>query len=130
MSTERISEWQKGGVRYAKLKRIVPKYLGPRAVDAFFVGVKSGGGRSRLSNPLTPFQCEYVLVASSGKLVVLALRRPGVFRASIKGVVFDGSPEDAELQWRDGTLFIEGMPYEPISFHEEDAQKVAEELGL
>ena len=126
----RMSEWQKGGVRYAKLKRIVPEYLSPRMANAFFVAVNSGGGRARLANPFTPFQREYVLVASSGKLVVLALRLAGVFRASIKGIVFDGSPDDAELRWRNGTLLVNGMPYEPISFHEEDAHKVAEELGL
>lgn len=125
-----MSDWQKGGVRYAKLKRIVPEYLSPRKVDAFFVGVNSGGGKARLANPFTPFQREYVLIASSGRLVVLALRRPGVFRASIKGIVFDGSPDEAELRWRDGTLFANKMPYEPISFHEEDAQTVAKELGL
>jgi|GEM_PF-2410693 len=130
MSTERLSEWQRGGVRYAKLKRIVPEYLDPREVDAFFVAVNSGGGSARLVNPFTPFQREYVLVASSGQLVILALRRPGVFRASIKGVVFDRSPDEAELQWRDGTLFVDKMPYEPISFHDEDARAVAGELGL
>lgn len=100
MTAERIDEWQKGGVRFAKLKRIVPEYLDPRKVDAFFVAVNSGGGKSRLVNPFAPFQREYVVAASSGRLVILALRRPGVFRASIKGTVFDGSPEEAEVQWR------------------------------
>ncbi|MBS1878607.1 MAG: hypothetical protein JST31_03745 [Actinobacteria bacterium] len=131
MNAGGISEWQKGGVPYAKLRRIVPEYLNPQEVDAFFVAVNRGGGRARLVNPFTPFQREYVLVATgAGNLVVLALRRPGVFRASIKGIVFDGSSKDAELRWRDGTLFVNRMPYEPISFHEEDAQKVAEGLGL
>jgi hypothetical protein len=130
MTADRIDEWQKGGIRFAKLKRIVPEYLDPRKVDAFFVAVNSGGGKSRLVNPFTPFQREYVVAACSGRVVVLALRRPGVFRASIKGTVFDGSPEGADVQWRDGTLFVNKLPYEPISFHEEDAQAVAEALGL
>ena len=129
-STDRVSDWQKGGVRNAKLKRIVPEYLSPRDVDAFFVAVNSGGGRARLVNPFTPFQREYAVVASSGRLVILALRRPGVFRASIRGIVFDGSPNDGSLQWQEGTLFVNKMPYEPISFHEEDAQAVREALGF
>lgn len=99
-------------------------------MDAFFVAVNSGGGRAMLVNPFTPFKREYVVVASSGRLVILALRRPGVFSASIKGIVFDGSPQEGDVQWREGTLFVSRVPYEPIAFHEEDAGAVADALGL
>lgn len=34
------------------------------------------------------------------------------------------------MQWRDGALFVNELPYEPISFHEEDAQAAAEALGM
>lgn len=67
-----ISDWQKGGLRYAKLKRVVPEFLAPVRLDAFFVAVRSRGGRFRLFNPFTPLQREYVIAATNENAIVLS----------------------------------------------------------
>lgn len=126
MSGSQPSEWQKGGIRYAKLKEIVPEYLAPAEVQAFFVGVKGRGGAIRLINPLSPLQREYVIATTTEGLVVLRLRRPGVFRASIKGTVLSKSKSDADVAWSDGRLVVDGETYQPIAFHREDAERVAQ----
>jgi hypothetical protein len=124
MTEPTISDWQKGGMRYAKLTKIVPEFLAPEQVQAFFVGVK-GGGRFRLINPFSPLQREYVIAATTEYLVVLRLRRPGVFRASVADVVYRVKSKEADLQWENGELTVGNVSYRPISFHGEDAEEVA-----
>ncbi|HET7510326.1 MAG TPA: hypothetical protein VFJ65_08780 [Solirubrobacterales bacterium] len=123
-----ISEWQKGGLRYLKLKNIIPDFLAPAQVTTFFVGVRGVGGKSRLINPFTPFQREYVIAAIDGEVVVIRLKLPGVFRAAIDSVIFRGSPGEGNLQWDGSRLRISGVSYQPISFHEEDAARLVELL--
>ena len=118
------SEWQKGGLRYAKLKEIVPAYLAPAEVLAFFVGVRSAGGRFRLINPFTPLQREYVLAATTDGLAILRLRRPGVFRASIRDTLYESQPP-IKIAWEDGKVVVDDKrAYVPIAFHQEDAERV------
>lgn len=128
-SESRVSDWQKGGLRYVKLKQVVPEFLAPTQVLAFFVAVRSHGGLFRLINPFTPFQREFVIVATSDGLAVLKLRRPGVFRASIAGIGYQGSADDAGASWHDGKFIVHGTSYQPIAFHREDAEQVAELLA-
>lgn len=119
-----VSEWQKGGLRYAKLKEIVPAYLAPAEVLAFFVGVRSAGGTFRLINPFTPLQQEFVLAATTDGLSILRLRRPGVFRASIRDVSYNRRPP-IDITWEDGKVVVDGeSTYAPIAFHHEDAKRV------
>lgn len=126
MASSAVSEWQKGGLRYAKLKEIVPSYLAPADVLSFFVAVSSAGERLRLINPFTPLQREYVLAATTDGLAILALRRPGVFRASIRDTRFE-APRPVDINWEDGKVVVEGQPpYVPIAFHREDAQRVVQ----
>jgi hypothetical protein len=124
MTESAIADWQKGGLRYAKLMKIVPEFLAPEQVRAFFVGVK-GGGRFRLINPFSPLQREYVIAATTDYLVVLRLRRPVVFRASIADVAYRVKSKEADLQWENGELTVGDVSYQPISFHGQDAEEVA-----
>jgi len=119
------SDWQKGGLRYAKLQGLVPEFLKPASVCMFFVGVRSQGGSFRLFNPLSPLQKEYVVAATDDGIAILWLRRPGVFRASIGGIVYKSHDKEANVQWDDGKLLVAGVAYEPIAFHDEDAEGLA-----
>jgi len=123
MVSSAASDWQKGGFRYAKLKGIVPAYLAPAEVLAFFVAVKGAGGQLRLVSPFTPLQREYVLAATTNGLTILRLRRPGVFRASIRDSIYE-SREPADVRWTDGRVSVGGETYAPIAFHSEDAEQV------
>jgi hypothetical protein len=125
-----IGDWKKGGLRYRKLKRIVPSYLEPAELHGFFVGVPVSGGTLRLANPFTPlFQREYVIAATSDGVSVLRLRLPGVFRASISGRVYEQSGNDPEVRWDGQTFVVGGESYRPIAYHDEDAALVAEGLS-
>ncbi len=126
MSDAPISDWQKGGLRYTKLAERVPEFLAPAMVHAFFVGVRSRGGLFRLINPFTVLQREYVIAATTDGIVVLKLRRPGVFRATIASKVYEGSGEDPGPAWDGGTFEVGGTAYQPIAFHSDDAERVAE----
>lgn len=124
-SSSYISEWRKGGFRYLKLKEILPDFLAPSPMRAFFLGVRGLGGKSRLINPFTPFQREYVIAATTEEVVVIRVKRPGVFRAAIDRVVFRGSPDEGDLRWEGSRLSIAGKSYQPISFHKGDAEDLA-----
>jgi hypothetical protein len=124
MSDAPISDWQKGGLRYTKLTERVPEFLAPATAHAFFVAVRNRGGLFRLVNPFTVLQREYVIAATTDGIVVLKLRRPGVFRATIAGKVYEGPGED--VAWHDGTFEVAGSGYQPIAFHSDDAERVAE----
>jgi len=115
-----VGEWQKGGIRYAKLKEVVPGYLAPEKVEAFFVAVR-GAGKGRLFNPLTPLQREFVIAATPAGARVLELKLPGVFRASIKCEVSTGVDG---VSWDGERMVVGGTSYSPVSFHAEDAEEV------
>ena len=116
------SEWQKGGLRYAKLKEVVPAYVAPASVKFFFVAVRSAGGAVRLANPFSPLQKEYLFVATPDEFLVLSLKRPGVFRASIKGVEYRAPIQEASLRMQDGRVLVADASYRPIAFHDQDAR--------
>lgn len=118
------SDWLKGGLRYAKLKDVVPEYLAPESVEAFFVAVAGRGRLPRILNPLSPLQREYVIAITTGKVVVLRLKRPGIFRATIDKVFYEASREDAAIEWDAGKVAIAGTEFWPISFHEDDAKEL------
>src|SRR5262245_28939293 len=117
MSESAISDWQRGGIRYLKLKEIVPEFIEPEQVQAFFVAVRRHGGMLRLINPFTVLQREYVIAATNNGVVVIRLRRPGVFRASIAGVLYKAPTAEAGVKWLDGGLTVNGIKYRPIAFH-------------
>jgi len=119
------SDWQKGGLRYARLKQVVPEFLAPASLHGFIVAVRQGGGRLRLFNPLSPLQREFVVAVTDQGVVVLWLRQPGVFRASIGGVVYEASNQEAEVRWSEGKLVVAGVAYQPIAFHSDDAEVLA-----
>ncbi|MET0558902.1 MAG: hypothetical protein ABW065_09570 [Solirubrobacterales bacterium] len=128
MDNSILMKWQKGGLRYAKLQRIVPDFFAPEKALAFFVGVKSRGGETRLLNPFTPFQREYVIAVTADELAVLRLRLPGVFRASIAGVDYRSPRANLAFEWKDGRLSLGHVSYAPISFHGQDAEQLVEIL--
>lgn len=119
------TDWQKGALRYAKLKRVVPEFLAPAPVRSFFVSVRSNG-RFRLLNPLSPLQREFVVAVTDDEVVILTLRRPGVFRASIAGVAYRSKLAQANVGWRDGKCDVDGVNYRPISYHDEDARNLVD----
>lgn len=129
MEQAAVSEWQKGGIRYAKLKRIVPEFLAPDPLRVFIVAVRRRGGLFRLFNPLNFLQREYVVAATDTKIVVLWLRRPGVFRASIGGIAYEGSSRQTNVGWRAGKLTVNDISYEPIAFHRQDAEELVRIVG-
>jgi hypothetical protein len=112
----------KGGLRYAKLKDVVPRHLEPEPVEVFFVAVGGRGRFPRLLNPFSPLQREYVIAITPRKVVVLRLKRPGVFRASIDKMVYEARRRGAAIKWEDGRVVLAGNEYWPISFHGDDAQ--------
>ena len=125
MTEPATSDWQRGGIRYAKLKEVVPEFLAPGSVHGFIVAVRQGGGRLRLFNPLSPLQREFVVAVTDQGVVVLWLRRPGVFRPSIGGIVYKASKQEAEVRWSDGKLVVAKVAYQPIAFHSDDAEALA-----
>lgn len=129
MTDSAVSDWQRGGLRYLKLQEIVPEFLEPAQVQGFFVAVRSHGGFQRLINPLAVLQREYVIAATENGVAVIGLRRPGIFRASIAGIVFQATAAEASANWQDGKFEVGGTTYRPIAFHEEDAKQVAKLLS-
>jgi len=123
MTKSETSDWLKGGLRYAKLKDIVPEYLAPEPVEAFFVAVGGRGRWPRLLNPLSPFQREYVVAVTAKKVFVLRLKRPAVFRASIDKIVSE-TRREAAAKWDNGRVVLGETSYWPISFHSEDAEEL------
>lgn len=119
-----VTDWQKGGLRYAKLKRVVPEFLAPAPVRSFFVGVRSGR-RFRLLNPFSPLRREYVLAVTDDEVVILRLRRPGVFRASIAGIAYRANLDQASVAWNNGRCVVNRVDYHPITYHSEDAKQLA-----
>jgi hypothetical protein len=126
MTESAVDDWQRGGLRYLKLKEIVPEFLKPALVREFFVAVRSRGGMFRLINPFSPLQREYVIAVTNDEVVVLSLRRPGVFRASIAGIYYRVPIAEADIQWADGKFVVGGRTYHPVAFHDQDAEKLAE----
>lgn len=122
MTKPTSNDWLKGGLRYAKLKSVIPAYLSPEPVEAFFVAVAGRGHLPRLLNPFSPLQREYVVAATPEKVFVLKLKRPGVFRASIGGVNHEAHREAVDCKWVDDKFVLDGVDYWPISFHGEDAE--------
>jgi hypothetical protein len=129
MSEATVSDWKKGGLRYQKLQEKVPAFLAPTQLLGFFVAVRKRGGKARLLNPFTPFQREYVIAATNDGVAVLRLRRPGVFRASIAETVYQAPAREADVDWRDGKFVVGRTKYQPIAFHQEDAERVAQMLA-
>jgi hypothetical protein len=76
----------------------------------------------RLLNPFSPFQREYVVAVTAGKVFVLKLKRPGVFRTSIGGVIYDANREDVAAKLENGKVVLGEAGYWPISFHGDDAE--------
>jgi hypothetical protein len=124
MTDASSSDWSKGGLRYSKLKAIVPEYLAPEPVEAFIVAVAGRRRLPRLLNPFSPFQREYVIASTPGKVVVLRLKRPGVFRAAIDKISYETQRESAAIRWDAGKVVLAGTDYWPISFHGEDAKEL------
>jgi len=116
------NDWQKGGLRYAKLKQIIPSFTSPADTEVFFVGVRRKGGAFRLINPFSPLQREYAIAATPDEVLVLRLKRPGVFRAAIKNLEYRDRLDTADLRWKDGRLYVADVAYQPIAFHDEDAK--------
>jgi hypothetical protein len=118
------SDWLKGGLRYAKLKNAVPDYLAPEPVDAFFIAVAGRGRLPRLLNPFSPLQREYVVAVTAEKVIVLRLKLPGVFRATIDKVVYEARREDVAIRWDNDKVVLGNTDYWPISFHGDDAEEL------
>jgi hypothetical protein len=117
--------WKKGGIRQAALETRVPERLVPRPARAFFVACR---GRGNLSTFSHCFHREYVIAATDDGAVVLALRRPAIFRATIARTVSDLRADDPALGWDDEAFLVDGRYYRPIRGHEGDADEVARRL--
>lgn len=124
MTESATSDWLKGGLRYAKLKDVVPDYLAPDLVEAFFVAVAGRGRLPRLLNPFSPLQREYVIAITAEKVFVLRLKLPGVFRASIDKTFYETRRENTAITWDNGRVVIGDTGYWPISFHGDDAKEL------
>ncbi|HEU5104990.1 MAG TPA: hypothetical protein VFU11_04040 [Solirubrobacterales bacterium] len=119
------SDWQKGGLRYTRLRENLFKQLAPEELKGFFIARRGRTRASGLFNPFLMLRREYVVVVTAKKLLILVLKRPGIFRASVATVEADASLEAVASRWCGGHLVVDGRPYWPISFHREDAEEVA-----
>lgn len=124
-----MDDWLKGGTRYRKLKERVSDYLAPSRVQAFFVGIQRHSGRFQLFNPLVIFRPEYVIAVTTDKVLVLRLRRPAVYRASIAEIEHEEPRDIANVAWSGRDLIVGGANYRPIPFHRGDAEDVARHVS-
>jgi hypothetical protein len=120
------ADWERGGIRYLKLKERLPRYLAPRQVRAFFVACR---GQERLSTFSHIFRREYLIAATDRGVVVVRMRRPAIVSARFSGIVDEPGADDSQLIWNDGALMIAGSAYRPIQHHEAAADEVARWVG-
>lgn len=121
------ADWERGGLRYLKLRERLPLYLAPRQVRAFFVACR---GHGRLSTFSHMFRREYAVAATDRGVVVVRMRRPAIVSATLSGMVAELAADDPQLTWTDGAFVIAGRDYRPIRHHEAAADEVALWLGL
>ena len=76
-------------------------------------------------NPLVVRQREFVLVAVNNKLVILALKRPAIFRAAIAGIESETPLATSTTEWTGENFRVDGERYFPIPFHSKDAEELA-----
>jgi hypothetical protein len=118
--------WKKGGLRQSALEAAVPEYLAPARIGPFFVATEKRRIFPWSSlNPLALFRREFVLVIADDKLLVLGLKRPAIFRATIASVESETALPAPTIEWTGGSLRVDGKRYFPIPFHDEDAASVA-----
>jgi hypothetical protein len=115
-------DWERGGLRYLRLKERLPSYLAPRPVRAFFVACR---GRGRLSTFSHLFRREYVIAATDDGVIVVRMRRPAIVSARFTGLVAELRSDDPRVGWDDEAFIICGRDYRPIQHHEEAADDVA-----
>lgn len=120
-----FDHWKKGGVRQSALEAVVPAYLSPRSVTAFFVATRKLRRFPWSSlNPLVTFRKEFVLAATNHTLAVLRLKRPAIFRAAIADVEAEVDLADPSIKWDGKRIAVADENYFPIPFHDEDAARV------
>jgi len=118
--------WKKGGFRQSALEAAVPEYLAPARIGPFFVATEKRRIFPWSSlNPLALFRREFVLVIADDKLLVLGLKRPAIFRATIAYVESETALPAPTLDWSGGSFRVDSKRYFPIPFHDEDAARVA-----
>lgn len=62
------------------------------------------------------------MAATDDEVVILTLRRPGVFRASIAGIAYKAKLGQAKVEWDNGKCVVDDVGYWPITYHCEDAK--------
>jgi hypothetical protein len=123
---ESFDAWKKGGLRQSALEEAVPDYLAPAHIGPFFVASEKRRIFPWSSlNPLVLFRREFVLAIADDKLIVLGLKRPAIFRASIADIESETPLTAPTIEWTGGSFRISGKRYFPIPFHDEDAAMLA-----
>ena len=118
--------WKKGGLRQSALEEAVPEYLAPARIGPFFVATEKRRIFPWSSlNPVALFRREFVLVVTDDKLLVLALKRPAIFRATIAWIESETPLPATTTEWTGDSFRVGGRRYFPIPFHDEDAAMLA-----
>jgi hypothetical protein len=115
-------DYERGGLRYLRLKARLPNYLEPRPVRAFFVACR---GRGHLSTFSHIFRREYAIAATDEGVVVVRIRRPAIVSTRLDEIVAELQAGDPQLTTDDDAFVIAGRDYRPIQHHEKAADEVA-----
>jgi hypothetical protein len=99
---ESFDAWKKGGLRQSVLEEAVPNYLPAARIGPLFV-----------------------LAAADDKLLVLGLKRPAIFGATIASIESETPLTAPTVEWTGGSFRVSGKQYFPIPFHDEDAARLA-----
>lgn len=113
--------WKKGGIRQSALEEAISEYLAPVRNGPFFVATEKRRIFPWSSlNPLALFRREFVLVVADDKLLVLGLKRPAIFRATIAHIESETPLIASTLEWTGGSFRVGDKRYFPIPFHDGD----------
>lgn len=123
---EGFDAWKKGGLRQSALEEAVPEYLAPARIGPFFVATEKRRIFPWSSlNPLALSRREFVLVVADDKLLVLGLKRPAIFRATIAYLESETPLPAPTIEWTGASFRVGGKRYFPIPFHDENAAMLA-----
>lgn len=121
-------EWLKGGVRYRKLKRVLPGAVSDLPLGEFFV-VRHGNPNMTIAY-LVPFAFlglkEYVVAQGAGRVYLFRIHGIPIVSARIGKPLQSWPLAEAPLQVKERTAELDGVAYTIAPYHEDSAATVAQ----